>query len=109
MKNLTSDEFNLLLCSTGFLPPRNEDEHLFFEEMHESYNVQTKNRHVDIDAIINGTCKLSNPEGQIIKSAPCVSTSDTDVSGFSMAARNFDNLPQEVIDKIRKQHKGKKE
>lgn len=76
MKNLTSEEFNLLLCSTGFLPPRNEDEHLFFEEMHESYNVQTKNRHVDIDAIINGNCKLSNPEDQIIESAPYVSTSD---------------------------------
>lgn len=67
MKNLTPEEFNLLLCSTGFLPPRNEDEHLFFEEMHESYNVQTKNRHVDIDAIINGNCILSNPEDQIIE------------------------------------------
>lgn len=109
MKNLTSEEFNLLLCSTGFLPPRNEDEHLFFEEMHESYNVQTKNRHVDIDAIINGNCKLSNPEDQIIESAPYVSTSDIDISGFSMAARNFDKLPQEIINKIRKQHKGKKE
>ncbi len=109
MKNLTSEEFNLLLCSTGFLPPRNEDEHLFFEEMHESYNVQTKNMHVDIDAIINGTCKLSDPESQIIKPDPCISTSDIDVSGLSMAARNFNKLPQEVINKIKKQHKGKKE
>lgn len=77
--------------------------------MHESYNVQTKNRHVDIDAIINGSCKLSNPEDQIIESAPYVSTSDIDVSEFSMAARNFDKLPQEIINKIRNQHKGKKE
>ena len=109
MKNLTPEEFNLLLCSTGFLPPRNEDEHLFFEEMHESYNVHTKIRHVDIDAIINGNCILSNPEDQIIESAPYVSASGIDVSGFSMAARNFDKLPQEIINKIRKQHKGKKE
>lgn len=109
MKNLTSEEFNLLLCSTGFLPPRNEDEHIFFEEMYESYNVQTKNRHVDIDAIINGTCKLNDPEDQTIEPDSCVSTSGIDVSGFSMAARNFDKLPQEVINKIRKQHKGKKE
>ena len=71
MKNLTPEEFNLLLCSTGFLPPpETKMSTYFFEEMHESYNVQTKNRHVDIDAIINGNCILSNPEDQIIESAP---------------------------------------
>ena len=42
------------LCSTGYLPPRNEEEQIKFEELYKDYQPKLKDKHVDIDAIING-------------------------------------------------------
>ena len=50
MAQLTIEELNFMLGAMGYLPPRNEEEHLFFEQMHESYVPKTKDRHVDIEA-----------------------------------------------------------
>lgn len=61
MKDLSINEMEIMLCSTGYIPPRNEEELLFFNELYENYDSRIKNRHVDIEAIFNGTnCVVSN-------------------------------------------------
>lgn len=109
MKELTIKEFELMLCSTGFLPPRTEEEHIFFEQMFEDYSVRTINYHVDVDAIINGNCVLVEQKRDKTEFDKIESLSISDDFKFSMAARNFDKLPKEVIEKIKKQHNRKDE
>ena len=57
MKDLTIEEWDVLLCSTGYLPPRNEEELDFFDEMYDDYNSRIVNRHVDVDMILRGACR----------------------------------------------------
>ena len=58
MKDLSIEELEVLLCSTGYLPPRNEDELSFFSEMYCDYQSHLEDRHVNVDTILNGICKM---------------------------------------------------
>ena len=49
MKNLTINEFEIMLEATGYLPPSNEDELAFFDQMYEDYKPRTVDRHVDVE------------------------------------------------------------
>lgn len=111
MKDLTTEELEVMLCSTGYLPPRNEEELSFFNEMYKDYKPRIKNRHVDVEMILNGGCHIitdyrfyKNPHD----------TESTKVAEdikheYFMAARNFDKLPKEILEKMKKQHKLNKE
>lgn len=84
------------LCSDGFLPPRNEEELLETEKRMVGYQFQNDDRHVDVQAIIKGvSCEIVSmkryDDGMVAEP-------------LGMAARNFENLPPEIIDKIKKQH-----
>ena len=90
------DELYNLLCSDGFLPPRNEEELLETEKRMEGYQFQNDDRHVDVQAIIKGdSCEIVSmkryDDGMVAEP-------------LGMAARNFENLPPEIIAKIKKQH-----
>lgn len=90
------EELYNLLCCDGFLPPRNEDELLETEKRMVGYQFENDDRHVDVKAIISGNqCGIVNIKNYDdgIKAEP-----------IGMAARNFENLPKNVIDKIKKQH-----
>ncbi len=90
------EELYNLLCSDGFLPPRNEEELLETEKRMEGYQFKNDERHVNAQAIINGaSCKVISMKrfDDGIEAEP-----------LGMAARNFENLPKSVIDKIKKQH-----
>lgn len=106
MKELTIEELEVLLCSTGYLPPRNDEELTFFNEMYDGYKSRLEDRHVDVDAIICGSCEVGSkyqlPEDSQDSYMGKVAE---DIHGkYSMAARNFGNLPKSVLDKMRKQH-----
>ena len=98
-----------MLCSTGYLPPRNEDELMFFEQMYENYNSKLKDKHVDVESIVNGVCRVvshynfdmdnNNKTFSMVAEEPD--------SPYSMAARNFDKLPKDILEKMKKQHKPK--
>ena len=90
------EELYNLLCSDGFLPPRNEEELLETEKRMVGYQFQNDDRHVDAQAIIRGaSCEIVSmkrfDDGMVAEP-------------LGMAARNFENLPPEIIDKIKKQH-----
>ena len=92
----TMEELYNLLCSDGFLPPRNEEELLETERRMEGYQFENDERHVDAQAIINGaSCEVVSMKRY---------DDGIEAEPFGMAARNFENLPQSVIDKIKKQH-----
>ena len=85
------EELYNLLCSDGFLPPRNEEELLETEKRMEGYQFQNDDRHVDVQAIIKGdSCDIVSmkryDDGVVAEP-------------LGMAARKFENLPQEIIDK----------
>ena len=88
-----------ILCSTGYLPPRNEEEMNAFEKEYSKVCVKTDFR-VDVDQIVNGSCRVK-PKVHRFESGYASS------SDMRIAARNFEALPQDVVEKIKKQHKGK--
>lgn len=96
----TTDEFKeieALLSSSGYLPPRNEEELCQFDELYKDYQPVNAGRHIDIPSIIKGTCQCRS----IKVPGEEDNTSEEDID---VAARNYDSLPKSVIDKIRKQH-----
>ena len=98
-----------MLGAMGYLPPRSEEEHSFFEQMYEDYVPKTKGTHVDVDDIVNGKCNLYEMENHNEISLVAEDSPKYNKMNHSMAARNFDKLPQSVIDKIRNQHKPRKD
>lgn len=88
-----------IMCSTGYLPPRNEEEMISLEK--ECSKVTVKNDfHVNVNHIVNGRCHL-------MPLFPSINGGATSANDMRMAARNFDSMPKDVIEKIKRQHKGK--
>lgn len=109
MKDLTIKEMEVMLCSIGYLPPRNEDELTFFEQMYENYNSRLKDKHVDVDSIVNGACRVVSCYKYNMDDRDKIFSmvaEDTDYT-YSMAARNFDKLPKDILEKMKKQHNPK--
>ena len=105
MKDLTIDELEVMLCATGYLPPCNEDELSFFEQMYEDYKSRIEDKHVDVEAIINGSCRIvSNYVCSEDFAENNYSNVAEESNEYSMAARNYGKLPKDVIDKMRRQH-----
>lgn len=86
-----------ILHSTGYLPPRNEDEMIAFEKIY-SKVVVDKHFHINVDSIVNGGCQTS----VALKPIGRDRVADDDLR---MAARNFEDMPTELVEKLRNQHK----
>lgn len=87
-----------ILCSTGYLPPRNEAEMTAFEKEYSKVEIK-EDIYVDIEQIVNGGCGVKPVVHHFVSGN--MSSSD-----IRMAARNFESLPKDLIDKIKKQHRG---
>ena len=48
---------NFSLAALGYIPPQTDEELQAFEELHKDYTPIIKDRHVDVDKIINGEIK----------------------------------------------------
>ena len=107
MKDLTIDELEIMLEATAYLPPSNEDELAFFDQMYEDYQPPTADRHVDVEAIVNGMCRMVSDSFHVGNNT---NSNNSDMSEradnrYSMAARNYSKLPKNILDKMRRQHK----
>lgn len=94
MKNI--EDLYHLLCSESYLPPRNEEELLEQEKRYSNYNFKNEGKHINSETIANGDyCQISS-----------IKMFDNSIVAepFGMAARNFENLPSDIINKIKKQH-----
>ena len=89
---------NKILSTSGYLPPRNESEMTAFEKVYSEVKVR-EGFHVDVDSIVNGNCAT---KPRVVSMDNVGRSAGHD---YSMAARNFGNLPEDVVAKIRNQHK----
>lgn len=99
---VTESNLDDWLHSTGFLYPTNEIQLERFEKLYEDYDFKLKNATIDIESIIKGTL-LCN-KGQVI---PLNLDADIkkEIEDIKMVARKGqNNLPQHIIDKMRKNH-----
>ena len=48
---------NFRLATLGYIPPQNDEELQAFENLHKDYVPRIKDKHVDVDKIINGEIK----------------------------------------------------
>ena len=58
---MTSEEhqslLNFSLAAFGYIPPQTDEELQAFDELHKVYVPRIKDKHVDVDKIINGEIK----------------------------------------------------
>lgn len=93
-----------ILSSTGYLPPRNEKEMNAFERIYSKVEVDEA-FHVDVGRIVNESCQYKDGCQDKTRLVPMASTGKFTQNDLRMAARNFGNLPEDVIEKLKKQHK----
>ena len=95
-KHITPDNITEWLSSTGFLFPRNEIELERFEKLFSDDDFGLKGTEIDPDKIINGSfsenIRLQIPD----------SIKKDEISPYRIAARNGNELPEHILDKIKK-------
>lgn len=94
-KHITSENIMEWLCSTGFLFPRNESELYRFEKLYGDLEENISGNEVDPDRIINGIA-----HSKIINMPS--SSSETNFSDFKMVARNGNNVPKHIFDRMKR-------
>ena len=109
MKDLSIEELEVMLCSNGYLPPRDEDELDFFNQMYEGQKTRIEDIGVDIDSIVNGTCSIVSSRGYEMQDDEFSHSFVAEILDikYSMAARNFDKLPKDIFERMKRQHKPK--
>tara|TARA_R110002050_G_scaffold171077_6_gene303016 strand:- start:1338 stop:1676 length:339 start_codon:yes stop_codon:yes gene_type:complete len=94
------EQLDTWLSSTGFLFPSSELELDRFNKLYEDYNYKLDNFHIDPISIINNTF---HREPKVITMFE--SDVDKEIEGLRMVARKGNqNLPQHIIEKMRKKH-----
>lgn len=92
---MKEDIVDKILHSTGYLYPRNEEEMIAFEKIYSKIEID-ENFHVDVESIVNSGCQYE-PIGEFADNM--IAAED-----LRMAARNYERIPKDVIEKIKKQH-----
>lgn len=95
-KHITPENITEWLSSTGFLFPRNEVELERFEKLFSDDDFGLTGTEIDPDKIINGTFR----EKEILKMPDSIK--QIEVSPYRMVARNGNELPKHIMDKIKK-------
>lgn len=97
---ITEDSLNEWLSSTGFLFPVNEFQLARFNKLYEDYEFKLSDAMIDYKAIINGSlCKKAK-----VLSKSVDLNLRFEIESLRMVARKGSGLPQDVIDKIRRNH-----
>lgn len=99
---ITESNLDDWLHSTGFLYPTNKRQLERFNKLYEDYNFKLKDATIDIKSIIEGTLCNKN---KVIPLSLDVDVSN-EIENLRMVARKGqENLPQHIIDKMKKKHR----
>jgi hypothetical protein len=98
-KHITNENITEWLASTGFLFPRNEVELERFEKLYGEEDFGLTGKEIDPDKIIDGTFK----EKKTVKMPDDIKKEE--IHPYRMAARNGNELPNHIMDKIKKNQK----
>ncbi|MEK6511846.1 hypothetical protein [Myroides odoratimimus] len=100
---ITENNLDDWLHSTGFLYPKNEKQLERFEKLYEDYDFKLKDEKIDIDSIINDTLCYKVKVMRLDLSNEI----KKDIQDLKMVARKGQNeIPQHIIDKMKKKHQG---
>lgn len=102
---VTLENFDDCLMYTGYMLPENERQLANFNKLYEDYNYKLSNITIDIQAIINGALSCSIKKVSIINTEKEEDT--TEITKLRMVARKGEELPQHIIDKMKKKHGSK--
>ncbi|MFM7855549.1 MAG: hypothetical protein ACKO96_27395 [Flammeovirgaceae bacterium] len=97
-RHITPENITEWLSSTGFLFPRNEVELERFEKLYSEEDYGLTGNEIDPDKIINGTFS----EKKMLKMPDEIKKEE--INPYRMAARNGNELPNHIMDKIKKNH-----
>lgn len=92
----TEDNFYEWLCSTGHLLPKNERELARFEQLFPNGSIKVNEKAIDPFGIISG---LSNDDQLSVNK---VSSRLGESNELRLAARKYDGLPPEILEKIKR-------
>lgn len=95
-KNITPENITEWLSSTGFLLPRNEVELERFEKLYGDVDFGLTGKEIDPSKIINGTFREAKVQ-QVLSNI-----NQEEFNSYRIAARNGNNLPKNIMDKIKK-------
>jgi hypothetical protein len=95
-KHITPENITEWLASTGFLFPRYEVELERFEKLYGDIDFGLTGTEIDPDKIIDGTFK----EKKSLKMSDDIKKEE--INPYRMAARNGNELPKHIMDKIKK-------
>ena len=95
-KNITPANVTEWLASTGFLFPTNELELFRFNKLHGDLDEQLTGKEIDPERILSGLTS-----SKIIK-MNVTQTSEQEFSSYKMVARNGNNLPKHILEKMKK-------
>jgi len=88
-----------ILCNSGYLPPRNEEEMIAFESVYSKVKIK-KGFHLNVDKIVEGSCPIRVVAHTYAEEA-------YGSSNKRIAVRNCRSLAQYIMtEKIKTQHKG---
>lgn len=93
-KHITPENITEWLSSTGFLFPRSEVELERFEKLYGEEDFNLTGKEIDPDKIINGTFRETKVEKRPTE------VKHEEENPYRMAARNGNNLPKHIMDKI---------
>jgi hypothetical protein len=95
-KHITPENITEWLSSTGFLFPRNEVELERFEKLYGEDDFGLTGEEIDPDKIINDIFR----EKKILRMSEDIKKEE--INHYRMAARNGNELPKHIMDKIKK-------
>jgi len=97
--DITPENITEWLRSTGYLFPENERELSRFEQLYPKVDRETKNTSINPFAIIEGSREPRKIQLQFEEDE------NKDYSELRMAARKSEELPDHIIEKMKKKHK----
>ena len=101
IKKISIENVNEWLSSTGFLYPTNELELERFNKLYVDYDFKLKDLHIDIQSIVGSSFCPNINSFALTKDENIVN----EIQELRMAARKGNqNIPQHIIDKMRKHH-----
>lgn len=91
--NINSDNITEWLASTGFLFPRNEAELDRFNKLYEDFDILISEPNPE---------KIMNLKAKPLERPILEMKTKQEIDGYRMVARNGNNLPSHIMDKIKK-------
>lgn len=99
--NITSENINEWLGSLGYLFPKNRKQLERFNTVFSNYSYELKNHKVDVNAILG----KKTPSEDSSKVFVFQEFSSSEFDDLKMVARKGEELPIEIIEKIKKNQK----